>query len=59
MYLFIRLAHFGLQVISLLIDFVNDGMQLFAGFLFKEMGMIIIYWKWGDNVILIINIKEI
>lgn len=34
-YLFICLSHFGQQVIPLLINFVNEGVQLFAGFLKK------------------------
>lgn len=32
-YLFVSLAHFGLQVVPLFIHFVDEGMQLFAGFL--------------------------
>lgn len=35
-YLFIGLAHFGLQVVPLLIHFVDKGVKLFAGFLWKE-----------------------
>lgn len=35
-YLFISLAHFDLQVVPLFIKFVDEGVQLFAGFLSEQ-----------------------
>lgn len=42
-YLFIRLAHFGLQVVPVFIHLLDEGVQLFAGFLQTQTDVMFLY----------------
>lgn len=52
-YLFISLAHFDLQVVPLFINFVDEGVQLFAGFLNQQTHAMFCYLGlvFSENII--------